>query len=70
MSKDNSNQKGGGKGERSSPLTFINLGGVAGEPRFPAEKEKEKIDRLSKKKRIKKTADTKKPLRSFKFAGK
>jgi hypothetical protein len=47
--------------------TFINLGGVAGEPRFPAEKEKPKIDRLSKKKRIKKTADTKKPLTSYRF---
>jgi hypothetical protein len=34
------------------------------------EAEKPKIDRLSKKKRIKKTPDTKKQLTSFKFAGK
>ena len=39
----------------------------ANEKKEEQEKEKEKIDRLSKKKRIKKTADTKKPLTSYRF---
>ena len=39
----------------------------ANEKKEEQEKEKPKIDRLSKKKRIKKTADTKKPLTSYRF---
>ena len=47
---------------------FIETGGVRGEPRFPSEKEK--IDHLSKKKRIKKSATVALDLKHFKFSSK
>ena len=46
---------------------FIETGGVRGEPRFPS---KEKIDHLSKKKRIKKSATVALDLKQFRFSSK